>query len=99
MRRTRSEPRNHDGASRSRDGGSATRRHRARRGTRPPYVGPAGGKMSEISRVVSAELKAIVEAPIFASPDPPTPEMLYRVLAHEPKEEVKATLEGLQADY
>src|SRR5258705_13926543 len=55
--------------------------------------------MSEISRVVSAELKAIVEALIFASPDPLTPKMLYRLLADEPKEEVKATVEALKADY
>ena len=55
--------------------------------------------MSETTRVVSAELKAIVEALIFASPDPLTPKMLYRLLADEPKEDVKATVEALKADY
>jgi len=55
--------------------------------------------MSETTRVVSAELKAIVEALIFASPDPLTPKTLYRLLADEPKEDVKATVEALKADY
>ena len=44
-------------------------------------------------------LKAIVEALIFASPEPLTPKMLYRLLADEPKEDVKATVEALKADY
>ena len=49
--------------------------------------------------VSSAELKAIVEALIFASPEPITPRMLYRLLADEPKEDVKAAVEALRADY
>jgi len=55
--------------------------------------------MSDITRVVSAELKAVVEALIFASPEPLTPKMLYRLLADEPKEDVAATVEALKADY
>jgi len=55
--------------------------------------------MSDITRVVSAELKAVVEALIFASPEPLTPKMLYRLLADEPKEDVAATVEVLKADY
>ena len=55
--------------------------------------------MTETTRVVSAELKAVVEALIFASPEPLTPKMLYRLLADEPKEDVKAALEALKADY
>ncbi|HEY3092836.1 MAG TPA: SMC-Scp complex subunit ScpB, partial [Vicinamibacterales bacterium] len=51
------------------------------------------------TRVVSAELKAVVEALIFASPEPLTPKMLYRLLADEPKEDVAATVEALKADY
>jgi segregation and condensation protein B len=47
----------------------------------------------------SAELKAIVEALIFASPEPMTPRLLYRLLADEPKEDVKAAVEALRADY
>jgi segregation and condensation protein B len=49
--------------------------------------------------VASAELKAIVEALIFASPEPITPRMLYRLLADEPKEDVKTAVEALRADY
>jgi len=44
-------------------------------------------------------LKAIVEALIFASPEPLTPKTLYRLLADEPKEDVKATVDALKADY
>jgi segregation and condensation protein B len=51
------------------------------------------------SGVASAELKAIVEALIFASPEPITPKMLYRLLADEPKEDVAAAVEALRADY
>ena len=47
----------------------------------------------------SAELKAIVEALIFASPEPLTPRMLFRLLADEPKEDVSATIQALKADY
>jgi segregation and condensation protein B len=44
-------------------------------------------------------LKAIVEALIFASPEPLTPRMLFRLLAEEPKEDVSATIQALKADY
>jgi segregation and condensation protein B len=44
-------------------------------------------------------LKAIVEALIFASPEPLTPKMLFKLLADEPKEDVTATIEALKADY
>ena len=47
----------------------------------------------------SAELKAIVEALIFASPEPITPRMLFKLLADEPKEDVTAAVQALQADY
>src|SRR5687768_15393133 len=48
---------------------------------------------------LSAEVKAIVEALIFASPEPVTPKMLYKLLADEPKEDVAAAVEALKADY
>jgi segregation and condensation protein B len=50
-------------------------------------------------RAVSAEVKAIVEALIFASPEPITPKMLYKLLADEPKEDVAAAVDALKADY
>jgi segregation and condensation protein B len=49
--------------------------------------------------IASAELRAIVEALIFASPEPITPKMLYRLLSDEPKEDVAAAVEALRADY
>lgn len=48
---------------------------------------------------VSAEVKAVVEALIFASPEPITPKMLYRLLAEEPREDIAAAIEALKADY
>jgi segregation and condensation protein B len=48
---------------------------------------------------VAAEVKAVVEALIFASPDPMTPKMLFKLLAEEPKEDVLAAIEALKADY
>jgi segregation and condensation protein B len=47
----------------------------------------------------SAELKAIVEALIFASPDPLTPKALYKLLDTEPREDVEAALTDLKHDY
>ena len=48
---------------------------------------------------VSAEVKAVVEALIFASPDPVTPKMLFRLLNDEPREDVTAAIAALKADY
>jgi segregation and condensation protein B len=47
----------------------------------------------------TAEVKAVVEALIFASPEPITPKMLYRLLSDEPKEDVVAAVNALKADY
>src|SRR5687768_10715189 len=47
----------------------------------------------------SAELKAIVEALIFASPEPITPKLLFKLLAEEPKEDVAAAVQALRAEY
>jgi len=44
-------------------------------------------------------LKPIVEALIFASPEPITPKTLYKLLDGEPREDVQAALESLKADY
>src|SRR5512145_2404612 len=48
---------------------------------------------------VSAEVKAVVEALIFASPEPITPKMLFRLLSDEPKEDVTAAIAALKTDY
>jgi len=47
----------------------------------------------------SAELKAILEALIFASPDPLTPKAMCKLLDTEPKEDVQAALAELKRDY
>jgi segregation and condensation protein B len=47
----------------------------------------------------TAELKAILEALIFASPEPLTPKAMYKVLEAEPKEDVQAALAELKRDY
>jgi segregation and condensation protein B len=47
----------------------------------------------------SAELKAILEALIFAAPDPLTPKAIYKLLDSEPKEDVQAALAELKRDY
>ena len=47
----------------------------------------------------SAELAAIVEALIFASPEPLVPKTLFKVLADEPKEDVERAVEALRGDY
>jgi len=47
----------------------------------------------------TAELKAIVEALIFASPEPLTPKAMFKLLAAEPKEDVEAALAALKQEY
>ena len=48
---------------------------------------------------MSDHLKPIVEALIFASPEPVTPKQLYKLLDGEPKEDVDAALASLRSDY
>jgi segregation and condensation protein B len=47
----------------------------------------------------SAELKAILEALIFASPEPLAPKAMFKLLDTEPKEDVQAALAELKQDY
>jgi segregation and condensation protein B len=48
---------------------------------------------------MSDHLKPIVEALIFASPEPLTPKTLFKLLDGEPREDVEAALESLKRDY
>ncbi len=66
-----------------------------------PPEGEAGDPSADAAPAArqSAELKAIVEALIFASPEPLTPKVLFRLLADEPKEDVSAAIAALAADY
>src|SRR5512139_2833127 len=47
-------------------------------------------------RLDSEQVKAIVEALIFASPEPLTPKMLFKLLSDEPKEDVMAAVEAVR---
>jgi segregation and condensation protein B len=47
----------------------------------------------------STELKAIIEALVFASPEPLVPKALFKLLDSEPREEVERALAALKADY
>ena len=47
----------------------------------------------------AAELKAILEALIFASPEPLTPKAIYKLLDTESKEDVQAALAALRQEY
>ena len=46
-----------------------------------------------------SDLKAIVEALIFASPEPVTLKTLGKMLESEPKEDIQAAIDGLKEDY
>src|SRR5688572_21105435 len=48
---------------------------------------------------MSSELKGIIEALIFASPEPVTMKTLVRLLDSEPKEDIAKALDELKADY
>jgi len=50
-------------------------------------------------RLDLSQLKAIIEALIFASPEPLTPKMLFKLLADEPREDVTAAIHVLRQDY
>jgi segregation and condensation protein B len=54
---------------------------------------------SQITGAASAELKAIVEALIFASPEPITSKTLFKLLADEPREDIAAAVQALKAEY
>ncbi|HZT77097.1 MAG TPA: SMC-Scp complex subunit ScpB [Vicinamibacterales bacterium] len=59
----------------------------------------APADLGEMPKLASAEVKAILEALIFASPDPLTPKAIYKLLDNEPKEDVQAAIEELKKDY
>ena len=59
----------------------------------------ADGEATEREASASAELKAILEALIFASPEPLTPKAIAKLLLGEPKEHIEAALAELKRDY
>jgi segregation and condensation protein B len=80
--------------------GQEGERLRPRRAEDTPIRGEAPVNDEEAApKRASAELKAIVEALIFASPEPLTPKAIYKILDTEPKEDVQAALQDLKRDY
>jgi segregation and condensation protein B len=84
-------------------------RHEHREAASQDHGGVTGLEMREeqdgpedseqMARRPGAELKAILEAVIFASPDPLTPKAMHALLDSEPKEDVQAALAELKQDY
>ncbi|HKT81677.1 MAG TPA: SMC-Scp complex subunit ScpB [Vicinamibacterales bacterium] len=56
------------------------------------------GAAEDLTRDLT-QVKAVVEALIFASPEPLTPKALFKLMAEEPKEDVQAALAELRRDY
>ncbi len=54
---------------------------------------------SEPERAADPQLVAVIEALIFASPEPLTPKMLFKLLENEPKEDVELAVSSLRKDY
>jgi segregation and condensation protein B len=64
-----------------------------------PQGSTAEGEVAQPFRAAAAELKPILEALIFASPEPLTPKAIFKLLDSEPKEDVAAALAELKNDY
>ena len=62
-------------------------------------AGQDGADRESMPKRGAAELKAILEALIFASPEPLTLKALGKLLDNEPKEDVQAALAELKQDY
>ncbi len=69
----------------------------ARPGDRHDATHPAEDR--EAAGRVTSELKAVIEALVYASPDPVTEKTLCKVLDGEPREDVVACLDALRRDY
>ncbi len=63
---------------------------------RPGGAETAAGQRPQLDQ---SQLKAIIEALVFASPEPLTPKMLFKLLADEPREDVAAAVAALKDDY
>jgi len=60
---------------------------------------PPRAEAEEASVLPSPQVRAVLEALVFASPQPITPREIARVLQGVPREEWEKQLEGLRADY
>jgi segregation and condensation protein B len=69
-------------------------------GAADPAASDAVAEVAEVrAGQVSEELKSIIEALVYASPDPLTPKTLFKVLETEPREDVQVSLDALRRDY
>jgi segregation and condensation protein B len=68
-------------------------------GVQAPPVGETEAEPSAAERRTGEDLKPIVEALIFASPDPLSRKALYQLLDSEPREDVDTALALLAKDY
>ena len=64
-----------------------------------PDATPEPPAEEPVPKMELAQLKAVIEALVFASPEPLTPKMLYKLLNDEPKEDVLAALQAVRDDY
>jgi len=64
-----------------------------------PPVTDGGGDETPSPQMAIAQLKAVIEALVFASPEPLTVKTLNKLLSDEPKEDVAAALAALKVDY
>jgi segregation and condensation protein B len=64
----------------------------------PDASGP-GLAEEVLPRLDGEQLKAIIEALIFASPEPLTPKILFKLLSDEPKEDVITAVRAVEQDY
>lgn len=71
--------------------------------TGPPPGHAAGEPLAEApgkpGRLGVEQLTAIIEALVFASPEPLAPRALFRLLADEPREDVQAALDALESTW
>jgi segregation and condensation protein B len=66
----------------------------------PTFEPPPAEPVTDVrTATVSAELTAVIEALVYASPDPLTPKTLFKVLESEPREDVQAAFDALRRDY
>jgi segregation and condensation protein B len=64
----------------------------------PEGTGAAGGDEAAASVLPPQQVRAILEALVFASPQPITPKEIGRILSGVPKQEWQRELDGLRAD-
>ena len=68
-------------------------------GGQPLLVAARHLTVDVVEIALRAQLTAVVEALVFASPEPLTPKTMFKLLADEPREDVAAALEALKREY